>query len=111
MRRPTLPAWASLLALCATTAAAQQATPSRGQTLYELHCIGCHTTQMHWREQRRASDWTSLRGQVQLWQGNALLDWKDDEIDAVARFLNQTIYRFPEPVRPIGGRANAVSPA
>jgi mono/diheme cytochrome c family protein len=104
MRRPTLPAVACLLALGVGTAVAQPAVPERGQTLYELHCIGCHTTQMHWRAQRQATDWASLRGQVRLWQGNALLNWKDDDIDAVAHFLNQTIYRFPEPARPIGRR-------
>ena len=43
---------------------AQTAAPSRGQLLYGTHCVECHTTQMHWRAQRLARDWDSLKGQV-----------------------------------------------
>lgn len=81
------------------------AAPSRGQALYELHCIGCHTTQMHWRANRRATDWASLREQVQLWQRNNQLSWGADDIDEVARFLNERFYRFKVPARPIAGIA------
>jgi predicted transglutaminase-like cysteine proteinase len=106
MVRLVLAAW---LASTATSALAQPTAPSRGQTLYELHCIGCHSTQMHWREQRRATDWASLAALVRQWQGAAFLDWSDDDIDAVARFLNQTIYRFPAPAQPVGGAAPAAA--
>jgi len=87
------------IAFAAGTASGQP--PSRGQALYELHCIGCHTTQMHWRANRRATDWVSLRAQVRLWQGNSHLHWSDDDIDEVARFLNERFYRFKRPERPV----------
>jgi mono/diheme cytochrome c family protein len=67
---------------------------SRGELLYTTHCIACHDTQMHWREQRRATDLASLREQVRLWQGRALLSWTEDDIAEVTRYLNQSIYRF-----------------
>lgn len=86
---------ATLLA-CAAGAAAQP-TPNRGQLLYANHCSECHTTQMHWRAKRLAQDWTSLRGQVRRWQGEARLQWTDEDIEAVARHLNETIYQFPRP--------------
>ena len=89
---------------------AQPTEPSRGQTLYELHCIGCHGTQMHWRDRRQATDWPSLVGQVRLWQANALLNWSNDDVDAVARYLNATIYRFPQPPVPIGERLRDAAP-
>ena len=75
---------------------AQTTAPSRGQLLYGTHCIECHTTQMHWREQRLARDWPSLKAQVRRFQELAGLAWSDEDIDAVARHLNDTIYHFPE---------------
>jgi len=75
---------------------AQGAAPSRGQLLYETHCVECHTTQMHWREQRLARDWGTLKFQVRRFQGIAGLAWNDADVDAVAHYLNDTIYRFPE---------------
>jgi mono/diheme cytochrome c family protein len=67
---------------------------SRGELLYTTHCIACHSTQMHWRDQRRATDLDSLKEQVRLWQGRALLSWTEDDIVEVTRYLNQRIYRF-----------------
>jgi mono/diheme cytochrome c family protein len=70
---------------------------SRGELLYTTHCIACHSTQMHWREQRRATDLDSLKEQVRLWQGRALLSWTEEDIVEVTRYLNQRIYHFDEP--------------
>lgn len=67
---------------------------SRGELLYTTHCIACHSTQMHWRDQRRATDLDSLREQVRLWQGRAMLSWNEDDIAEVTRYLNERIYRF-----------------
>ena len=70
---------------------------SRGELLYTTHCIACHSTQVHWREQRRATDLDSLKEQVRRWQGRALLSWTEDDIVEVTRYLNQSIYRFGQP--------------
>ena len=87
---------AFLLVLASAGAAHAQGAPStRGQLLYANHCVECHTTQMHWREQRLARDWESLKGQVRRFQGIARLQWSEEDIDAVAGHLNETIYRFP----------------
>lgn len=88
----------TLFALAVLAPAHAQTPPSsRGQLLYDNHCVECHTTQMHWRQQRLARDWESLKGQVRRFQGLAGLAWSDEDIEAVARHLNDTIYRFPEP--------------
>ncbi|WP_236589641.1 c-type cytochrome [Ramlibacter aurantiacus] len=71
--------------------------PSRGELLYDNHCIECHSTQMHWRDQRLATDWSSLKAQVRRWQATAHLGWSEEDIDAVTRHLNETIYRYPPP--------------
>jgi mono/diheme cytochrome c family protein len=89
-----------LLALALTCAApllAQapvQPAPSGGALLYQTHCIGCHDKQIHWRDDRLAKDWRSLAAQVRRWQTNTGLQWTEQEIDDVVRYLNQTIYKF-----------------
>ena len=84
-----------LAALFARVDAAPPA--SRGELLYTTHCIKCHSTQMHWRAQRRATDLATLEEQVRLWQGRAMLSWDEDDIAAVTHYLNQRIYRFDRP--------------
>lgn len=85
--------FACLVLAAAGMARAQEA--DRGRLLYANHCIECHTTQMHWRSQRLARDWDSLRAQVVRWQATANLQWNAADVDAVTRHLNDTIYRFP----------------
>jgi len=70
---------------------------SRGELLYATHCIACHTKQVHWRGRRVVTDSSSLIAQVARWQKNTGLDWSSEEIQDVARYLNATVYRFPEP--------------
>jgi mono/diheme cytochrome c family protein len=78
---------------------AQAQAPSRGELLYNTHCGACHSTQMHWRQKKLATTWDTLKAQVQRWQGVAGLEWSDAEVEEVARYLNDTIYRYPEPAR------------
>ena len=89
-----------VLPLCAT--AQTDAQPSRGRLLYDNHCIACHDTQVHWRDAKIVTDWASLKAQVRRWQAAAYLNWSDDDIDAVARHLNDAIYRMPPAARMVG---------
>ena len=71
---------------------------AKGAQLAALgNCIACHTEQVHWRERRSAQDWDTLREQVRRWQDTARLGWRDEDVEAVARHLNDTIYHFPAP--------------
>jgi hypothetical protein len=72
---------------------------SRGQLLYDNHCVACHSKQMHWRDQRVAVDLASLRAQVLRWQAREQLAWSDADVDDVVRHLNDSIYRFAPPTR------------
>ena len=92
-----------LLGVLALAVSAQ--AESRGELLYATHCIACHTTQMHWRDQRVATDWSRLKAEVRRWQGTAALNWSEADIVEVARYLNESIYRFaqaPEPSALLG---------
>ncbi len=86
------------VAAWASTQAVAQTAPSslRGQLLYATHCVECHNSQMHWRDNRLATDWDSLKDQVRQWQTRAMLNWSDAEIVEVARYLNDTVYRYPQ---------------
>ncbi|NEX62339.1 c-type cytochrome [Noviherbaspirillum galbum] len=66
----------------------------RGQILYENHCMTCHTQDMHWRERRLVTDMDSLRHQVRRWQDVARARWREEDIEAVARYLNAMYYNF-----------------
>lgn len=104
-RRPALTmAAAALFALVAMglparPAAAQEAAPAvtRGALLYSTHCIACHTEQMHWREQKLATDWPGLKRLVRHWQQVGKLDWSESDIGEVTRYLNDAFYRFETP--------------
>lgn len=81
---------------------AHAATPplpaaSRGELLYSTHCIACHTTQVHWRDKKRARDWASLQAEVNNWQKLSGLGWNEDDVVAVARYLNARCYHYPAP--------------
>ncbi len=92
----------TLLLLCAVPIAltlSAQTLPvatSRGQMLYDTHCIACHSKEVHWRERRLVSDWPSLAAETRRWQANLGLGWSNDEVADVVRYLNTTIYRFPD---------------
>jgi len=81
----------------ATAQAPPGSAPSRGELLYATHCIACHTTQVHWRQKKLATDWASLNEQVRRWAANGGLGWSDEEVVDVARYLNATQYRFATP--------------
>lgn len=78
---------------------------SRGGLLYSTHCAACHTSKKHWREKKLATDWNSLKVQVRRWQAAAFLEWRDDDILAVTRHLNDRFYRFAATDDPVCARA------
>jgi mono/diheme cytochrome c family protein len=99
-----------ILLTCSLVAAASATAQSRGELLYATHCIACHTTEMHWRDKRSASNWAALKGQVRRWQAAASLAWSDGDILDVSRYLNESVYHFEQTADPVsspGVGANA----
>lgn len=89
--------YAFLLVIAPACGKAAAFEEGRGEMLYQNHCVACHTTQLHWRDQRLAKDWSSLRAQVHRWEKNTGLTWSEEDIEAVSQYLNQLYYQFPEP--------------
>ena len=109
--RITIPAVLALcLAACAPALAQPRPEYLRGEQLYEAKCNGCHNQQVHWRANKLATDWSKLKIQVRRWQENANLGWSEDDIIAVAQYLNLRFYFYPvSPDRALFGRGQAVA--
>ena len=88
--------WTALAGMSSLVSAQPVPAATRGELLYSTHCVACHTTQMHWRNDKKTVDWDSLKFQVRRWQGNAGLVWNDADITEVSRYLNETIYHYPQ---------------
>lgn len=99
-------AWLAMAPVLAQTT--PKPNTSRGALLYSTHCIACHDSQIHWRDNKLATDWPSLKAQVRRWQAAATLGWKEDDITEVTRHLNALYYRFPE-LRAAAGPAEALA--
>ena len=78
-------------------AVAQAADPARGRVLYEARCGACHDRSVHNRAARSAKTFAEVRANVARWDRELGALWRADEIDAVARYLNDTYYRYPCP--------------
>lgn len=69
----------------------------RGELLYATHCIGCHNSQVHWRDKKLATDWPHLLAEIRHWEGFARLGWTGDDVTAVAKYLNAMHYHYAPP--------------
>lgn len=97
IRRALLAALCALFANLAVADEQPTHNPSRGELLYSTHCIACHSTEVHWRDKKLATDWSGLLSEVRHWEGFARLEWTDDDVAAVARYLNALYYHYPAP--------------
>ena len=80
------------LAVFPVQAAAADAV--RGRALYEARCNLCHSTSVHSRNPRTATDFDGVRFQVRRWAGESATGWTPAEIDDVSVYLNRRYYRF-----------------
>jgi mono/diheme cytochrome c family protein len=71
---------------------------SRGRLLYRNTCATCHSEQAHWREKSVVHTWSGLLFQVTRWQNIAGQQWRPQDIEDVAAYLNRRFYQLPCPV-------------
>lgn len=84
--------FASLASVLA--AASEEAAKSRGQLLYENHCIRCHETSVHTRNPSRVTRLDDLYQWVEKWASVQHLGWKQNDIRDVVDYLNQEYYHL-----------------
>lgn len=73
---------------------------TRGELLYETHCVACHNAQVHWRDKELAKDWGGIKAEVSRWQTFSRLRWSDADVEAVAGYLNTLYYHYRTPPQP-----------
>jgi len=73
---------------------ARGASSERGENLYLNHCLSCHESTAHIRENRRASNLAEVRRWVARWSLQLELGWGPDEVEDVTAYLNRTYYRL-----------------
>lgn len=73
---------------------AQAADLAKGGELHESNCLSCHGTEVYTREDRMIGSMDSLVTQVNRCNVNLGTGWFDDEVEAVAEYLNENYYRF-----------------
>jgi mono/diheme cytochrome c family protein len=89
-----------LFSAWSSTAIAQRVQGEvRGELLYMAHCSTCHSTQIHWREQKLARNWENILQQVRRWQYISGLNWSEGEITDVAQYLNIQFYKYKSTVQ------------
>jgi hypothetical protein len=88
---------AALLAALGTAQSVGAADPGRGQALYESRCTGCHNKSVHQRESRKATTFEGILAQVSRWNETLGGDWKAEDMEDVAAYLNQRYYKLPCP--------------
>jgi mono/diheme cytochrome c family protein len=93
--------------LVAAAQTAPKATESRGELLYATYCTSCHTTEVHWRDKKLATDWATLKAQVRRWSTNTGLAWSEGDVLAVTRHLNTLYYHFSDAT----GQVSLLSPS
>lgn len=73
---------------------ARGASSERGESLYLNHCLSCHESTAHIRENRRAKSLAEVRRWVARWSLQLELGWGPDEVEDVTAYLNRTYYRL-----------------
>ena len=70
------------------------ADTERGRLLYENHCLGCHASTVHVRDQRKSRTPAEVRTWILRWSVEQKLNWSEDELADVYRHLNNRYYKF-----------------
>jgi len=95
MHKYLLPGFAMVL-LFACFEEGRAADIGRGQLLYENHCMSCHESVVHIRENRRAGALGEIYWQTTRWAVTQQLEWRYEEVRDVAQYLNNQFYKFDE---------------
>lgn len=67
---------------------------SQAQLLYEHHCLKCHESNVHIRNNNKAKNIKDVRAWVIKWQTQEKLGWDNNAINAVTEYLVRRYYKF-----------------
>ena len=73
---------------------AKTADVERGRLLYENHCLSCHESVVHVRDERQAKSLGEIYWQTTRWAIAQKLEWHYEDVRDVAQHLNSQFYKF-----------------
>jgi mono/diheme cytochrome c family protein len=62
--------------------------------LYSNHCTVCHTSKVHIQEKRKGRSLAEVEAWIRRWASELQLNWGDEEVKAVLRYLNAHYYKY-----------------
>jgi hypothetical protein len=71
---------------------AENANVERGRLLYENHCLACHESQIHIRNNQKAHTLGDVNREVLRWSEELKLTWYETEINDVSNYLYRSFY-------------------
>lgn len=83
---------AIILLLVSTSASSQDAW--RGRLLHENHCTSCHTSTLHLRENRAATNRAEVKAFIERWVKTQNLVWTDEDKADVLAYLIENFYEY-----------------
>lgn len=72
-------------------------TASRGEMLFENHCLGCHDSLAYVKGDPRARSADEVEFWVRRRAAENHVDWTDEDIGDVTGYLLRHYYRFDQP--------------
>lgn len=73
---------------------AQEMTSNRGRNLYANHCIACHDTRVHRRNNPKAQSLVEVEQFVARWVQYLRLSWSAQDQAEVVNYLNRQFYNY-----------------
>ena len=70
------------------------ADTSHGKSLQQENCMACHDDSVYTRNDRRVTTMEGLTKQVKRCELTLGLQWFDEDVNAVAGYLNESFYKF-----------------
>jgi mono/diheme cytochrome c family protein len=67
---------------------------AEGKKLHDANCVGCHSTSVYTRQDRRVKSLAALSRQVASCTHMAQVSLTGDEQKSVVEYLNQQFYKF-----------------
>lgn len=72
------------------------ADATKGKTLHDAKCQGCHDTRQYTRKNRIVHTFEDLQGRVEFCDGASNAGFTPEDIDDVVAYLNKEFYKFKQ---------------
>jgi len=83
-----------LLTIMLAAAPISNLSANEGKATYNENCTGCHGTEVFTRSDRKVKNLAGLKSRVRQCSYAIESKWFDDDVDAVADYLNNAFYKF-----------------